>query len=272
MVVEICSRVQCTKPLKKNEKGFYVDIPVAVLDKVSRNNTYYESQSFIEAMTSDGSPFKMRLLDGNLTGELGHPDMSKVIQGKEVERFLSISPQEEAVLFNRVRTEPIPGLGVVIFADVKGHGARGKEFEEKMREPYANCSFSLRAFTVDKQVNGYISKQARTVITFDCGMAGGGFAEATKENAYKFAKEGLDMYSTDEAVYHNSVTKNDILPYAGMSTESLCTFDQVNQIFDYAKIIQGERVIGLFDDNGRVILNEGNNQIVKSRFNAMFNL
>ena len=214
------------KACTQDKNGYFMGVPVAALSKVTRNNTHYNVDSIISSISDEGSPFKMRLEEGNLFGEWGHP-RTDVSTREGMTRLLDLDPTKEACHYRRVYSEYLSDISTyLILSDVKPSGPYGKYFKEKMIDPTRNCSFSLRSLAKEKRNprTGVADRSIVSMVTFDAGMASGGYKEASKR--YKVGNESVSI----------DVVQEDIVAVRSVVTESF--FDSsLNEFFKSNKVM-----------------------------------
>jgi len=268
--------------IKPDENGVYKNIPAAFLDKVSANRTYYDSKSFIAAMTHPESLFYLRLRNGELAGEFGHPQIFRMSSKREMlERLVWIEPKNISHIIKAVRIKNVPGIGKLVLMDILPHGPYADYIEEKLKNPNLNCSFSLRAFTRDKPMNGYLFRQVTKLVTFDGGVALGGFPQASKKGKIEISQQHALEHKTEpiDTPHITNIRFDYFFDYddiEGIATEGLVTRYELKNIFGYKKIIINKKVIG-YASKDAVILDsdiktgkvEANK--IKSHFDVFFN-
>lgn len=260
------------KPIKDDD-GYYVNVPVAVMDTVSRNKTFYESGAFCEQL-SGPSNFNLRLKEGTLKGEYGHPFISNPNSPEGIARLLHIEPTRVCNHIRSVTIKKIADLGLnMVFVDTKGHGPYGKYFEESMDDPTVNTAFSLRGLSkanIDRRT-GVIYKQLKSLVTFDSEVVGSGFKQSTKryiENAMESlnAEKNDDIYC--ETIEHINCEIDQDNFITAIKTNSIETFSntEINDIFKSKTVMINQTVVGLIDNKNIIIDNEGNRKNVFSTF------
>lgn len=273
----ILSRQVCTESLiiydkiakgrcQQDEDGYYLNIPLAMLNAPSRNHTAYESNSFIKQLTSSESSFYTRLKAGQLYGEYDHPttlEFSKTdpdYERKILERMMTISGDRRSHHFKDIRAgKPQEDGSIVVYGDLKPIGPKAQYLRETLDEPYVNAAFSLRAITdriisynssyapaienVPKDVSKFVTLK---LITFD-NVDIGGFEIATKINSPSFVKESYQNIKLRPS-------KLDQLCVEGFKLESL-TDQEVNDIFKTNNIYKFKRFHSVITDSNNRIKN-----------------
>lgn len=213
------------KKYEMDEDGYYCGVPVAVVGTVSRNNTMYSSESVTQCINGN-TAFRKVLEEGALIGEWGHP----IVDMKSdygLYRLSIIDPTREAVSYRKVYLKRVDDLGLdIVFADMKPSGPYGKFFKERMDDPTLNCASSLRAFSRQRvdPATRVIKRDVVQLITFDTGVAGGGFKQASK----RYGDTGYTVASSE--AYALDVVENVSSPEVMASIESIVD-SELNDIF-----------------------------------------
>lgn len=181
---------------KKNEEGYYEDVPVIVLNTVTRNATEYSTKSILAQINTPGTAFNTRLTEGTLFGEWGHPFID--VSTKEgMRRLVHLEPKDAAFDIGKVSCKSLPDLGInLITMSAKPNGPNDYLYERYMTDPTRNLAHSLRSVSNGtKKPNGVISKDMVHLVTIDAGMASGGFKAASKR--YMADAESLGVRKND---------------------------------------------------------------------------
>lgn len=257
---QIIDNRSLSAPVKDNE-GYYLDIPAAVIGIVSRNKTRYDAKHFIEQITSPESSFNKRLCEGVLGGELGHPEVD-MNSPSGISRLLNINPQKQSHHIRTVKVKNIKDLGLdVVTMDAKGAGPYGYVFEESMADPTRNTSFSLRGLSqaVVNKATGVIDKKLIALTTFDM-VAGGGFAQASKRYM-QIAQEALTSFGNDDfqagscEVIDHVLSDDDLVMIRNVAVESF-TDTELNEIVKANRVIIGTTEIGFVDKKTKTIVDQ----------------
>lgn len=261
------------KPIKDKD-GYYTNVPVAVMDTVSRNKTFYYSEDFNQQLKGP-SNFNIRLTEGTLKGEYGHPFIANPNSREGIARLLHI---ESTLVSNHIRSisvKKVADLGLnVVFMDTKGHGPYGKYFEESMDDPTINTAFSLRglsAVNIDRQT-GVMYKKLKSLVTFDSEVVGSGFKQSTKRYISQ-SMESLNAEKTDdilcETIEHINCQIDQNTIVSAVKTCSVETFSntEINDIFKSKSVIIANLEVGVIDQNNNCLIdNTGNRQGIFSTF------
>ena len=275
--------------LEPDSEGFYTNIPLAVLGAPNRNNSYYEPNSFINCINSNKSLFNIRLKEGVLTGEYGHPSLMGLPDELAIERTLTIDPNKESHIFRSITVKNIPNIGLMVLGDLKPLGPKGKYLEEKLRDPTINCEFSLRSLSRDyKHPKGYTFKKVFKLVTFDGGIPGSGFRESSKNFKLQYLTNSNESihssnFSDSVIIKPNYIsfpitleTLTSAFQNSEISMESVITKYEINQLFRFKKIICKNETIGYCTDKIVVPKNNPTGKIpinnTKSIFYQFFNL
>jgi len=201
-----------------DENGYFIGVPMAVLGTVTRNNTKYDSNSMLNGIKSEDSSFRMRLNEGTLFGEWGHP-IADFSTNFGMYRLLNLDPQKESHNFRNVYIKRLEDMGIdLVCADVKPTGPYGKYFEERMIDPTMNCAFSLRSIsreTIDPRTR-IANRTVIKLVTFDAGVASGGYKEASKR--YMVSTECFGCASIENI--NHIIEQKDIIELREVSLET----------------------------------------------------
>ena len=235
------------KNVKKDNDGYYLGLPLAVIGTVTRNRTFYDEESIIDQIVKP-SPFNLRLTEGNLIGEWGHPIVDfNTNYGKE--RVRTLDPTKEAITYRRIYSKPLKTSNkIAIFGDGKPSGPYGQYFSERMEDTTRNCAFSLRSITQDNvdRRTGVIYKKIIQLITFDAGVPSGGYKEASKRYA---SAESLNDYISSPADIEDFLSINKSISYETLKEDEIC------EIFKASKIVVKKEVLGIVDGKNKIIHN-----------------
>lgn len=183
------------KALRPDETGYFVDVPITVLGIVSRNNTFYDTNSVISQITDPKSMLNITLVDGNLFGEWGHPYLDP--KKPDLNRLLNVLEKYQSHHFRKIRTaERLDNGGIVLRADLKPTGPYKDYLYEQLIDPSINSSFSLRSICserVDRRT-GIRYRTVKRLTTFDA-VGAGGYAEASKR--YCTGSESFQLHYDD---------------------------------------------------------------------------
>jgi hypothetical protein len=177
------------KPPAKDADGYYIGVPVMRLGGMTRNGSDYDRDSVMSQLDA-GSTFHTVLRDGDLFGEWGHPFIGNMPKAVGLARLIEIDPKNEGFFIKRVYASD---SGELLLADMKKSGPYGKYFEERMEDPTRNLSFSLRSICKEQVIRGTRKRFMIRLVTFDGGVAAGGYREASKRfsNSAQPATENL---------------------------------------------------------------------------------
>jgi len=237
----------------RDKDGYFTDIPVAVLGTVTRNNTQYDTPSFIRQIKGPDTTMSMRLSEGTLFGEWGHPFVDLNSQ-MGMARLLNLDPQKESNHIRSVSVKRADDLGLdLVVMDSKGTGVYKNVFDEAMEDPCRNLAFSLRGIskaTFDKRTN-VTHRELINLVTFDSGVASGGFLEASKR--YMAAKEDLSFESLEMVSKH--ITADDLVLVRNVAMESF-TNTELNELMKAHKVVIGSVELGYIDKRTNTVLEQ----------------
>lgn len=250
------------KAITPDKDGYYCNFPVAVLGAPSRSGhgMSYDPESAIAAMSNPKMPFFLRLQDGSLYGERGHPTIPENMNRKDkIRRILSIESKNLSHHFRKIAAaETLENGGVVIRADIKPYGTYGKDLEEQFLDPNMNVSFSLRAMADARRVGATMRRFIKHFVTFDSETIGG-FDETSKRFVDGFSvTENLNM-DVDLVDFYDENEES------GYVSECLVS-DQLLEIFGAEEVKLYEQSLGhRFGNTGTFIDKSGER---KSIFHA----
>lgn len=227
--------------LQADENGYYNDFPVAVLGVSTRNKTYYDVSEFVAQITEPNTYLNQMIADGTLYGEYGHPNLTNLDHGEQINRLAVIDENRISHHFRKIQTShDLESGGRLITADIKPTGPYGKFLKENLDEPFMNTAFSLRSITQDRMEGDIRRRKMRKLVTFDA-VAAGGYAEASKRfMPSKGALETIDVTfnSTKDALLFNEC-----------ALESFAD-TEIAEIFKTDKIFLQRRVATLLKGTG----------------------
>lgn len=238
----------------RDKDGYFVDVPVAVLGATTRNATKYDTTAFVNQIKGPDTNYYKRLTEGCLFGEWGHPfvDMNTQLG---MERLLNLDPQKESHHIRSTKIRHIDELGIdVIMIDAKGSGPYGKYYDEAMLDPTRNLAHSLRGISKAQfdRKNKVTFKELISLVTFDAGVASGGFKHSSKR--YMKSIEGMGCDTIEEL--HAPITSANIDMVRNVALEKF-TNTELNDLFKCKKIILGTVTTGYLDHRNEAINNEG---------------
>lgn len=236
----------------KDQDGFYTNVPVAVLGTVTRNRTSYDTEAFMGQLKGPDTSIYRRITEGTLFSEWGHPfvDLNSELG---MARLLNLDPQKESNRIRSISVQHVDDLNLdLVTMDACPSGPYGKYFEELMENPNTNIAFSLRGLSqafFDK-ASKVTHKRLINLVTFDSGVASGGFLEASKR--YMAAKEDLAFESCE--IIDRQMSMDDILTVRNVAMESF-TNTELNELLKANKVVIGKVDIGYVDANSKTVVN-----------------
>lgn len=251
----------------RDKDGFFQNIPVAVLNQTTRNATAYDTENFISQIKGP-SAFSMRLQEGVLAGEHGHPfvDLSTELG---MQRLLHIEPKNQSSHIRSVSVKKVEDLGLdMIFMDAKGAGPYGQYFDEAMEDPSRNLAFSLRGISKARQdrKTGVVHKKLINLVTFDSNVVGSGFKYSTKR--YMEAKEDLSFGSYEEV--NVPISDQNIKMVHSVAMETF-TDTELSDLFKSNKVLIGTRVTGYVNQAANTVVDPETQQ-QRSVFHSFLNV
>ena len=248
------------KAITPDAKGIYRRMPVMILGKPSRGNSYYEEKSVIKSMTDPSTVFYKKITEGCLEGEYCHPFVASNDDKKDIARLLYIDRNIVSHYFTSFYTEDTPRKDFkIIYADFGICGPRGKDLKDSLEDPNRNTGFSIRTLTTRPQiVNGIMHKKVILFITVDA-VDCPGFEEASKR--YASCENMIDIPITTKDFLDNNEYKKAV-GFESIKSQDLYDMLETDKIY-----IKNES-IGIYSkDNNKIITKDGE---VKSVFHSMF--
>ena len=240
----------------KDKEGYYKGVPVAVLGTVTRNQTQYDTPSFINQITAPTSSMNRRLKEATLFSEYGHPfvDLNSSIG---MARLMHLEPQKESNHIRSVSVKNAADLGLdLVTIDTKPSGPYGKYFDEGMQ--------GISKATFNKQ-SGVTHRELVSLVTFDAMVASGGFREASKRYM-SAATEGLkgedrnsDFTYESSEVISRQISPDDLMLVRNIAVESFSN-TELNEIIKASRVIIGSVEIGLVDPITNTVLEQETGQ------------
>jgi len=237
----------------RDKDGYFTDIPVAVLGTVTRNMTQYDTPAFLKQIKGPDTSFYKRLEEGTLHSEWGHPfvDMNSTTG---MARLMNLDPQKKCNHIRSISVKKLNDLNIdIVTMDAKGAGPYGAYFDEIMLDPTMNAAFSLRGISkaMFNKSTGVTHKELINLVTFDSGVASGGFKEASKR--YMESVESLGYVS--EEIVSRKIEQGDVMIFREVAMEAF-TDTELNEIFKAKKVVIGTKITGFVDSKSGVILDE----------------
>jgi len=237
------------KSLTPDKDGFYKGIPLCGLGMVTRNNTFYDTDSLIEKITDENSTFNKRLKTGDLFGEYGHPYVPNLNSEEGMQRIMTLLPDRKTIFFKKIYSKKIEDLNMnFVFGDIKPAGPYGQYSEELLIDPNMNFSTSLRAITSNKMINNISNRKVLLLITFDAGVPGGGYKEASKRYRDISSEDLCEILSPEQFLNLKKDTS--------IAFESLLTETELNDILKCSRISVEGKISGYFINNENLIYDE----------------
>lgn len=184
------------KAMKPDETGYYIGMPLAGLGFPTRNNTYYDVDSFVKCITSPNSGFYKKLTSKQLYGERGHPKIFGLPPDQQMARMLSVDENNIAVHFKSIYIDPntLPNGGKLIVGDIAPAGPAAEDLRRNLENCCMNTAFSLRSISDNRQKGNLSYRYMKNLVTFDW-VACGGYEQASK--AYATSNEVFEEWSFD---------------------------------------------------------------------------
>lgn len=204
----------------------YRTLVIGAMNCLNSAGEYYKLKG-AETLFEDSSEFMRRVKDGNLKGEVGHPNREPNMQFRDfVKRIFTIEETnicahiaEVWLDINFGKNNPQfnnPDL-VAIMARVKGSGPHSAALEASLANPEENVCFSIRAITKDTLIRGVNYRVLERIITFDW------VTEPGIEIAKKYHSPALESFDLDSAVLTKTIIEKAIEESKGVvAMESSC--------------------------------------------------
>lgn len=221
---------------EQDDGGFYIGVPIAALGVSTRNNSYYDVESFVSHLQNPAMPFNQLLRNRELYGELGHPPIAGLEHNLAIARIREVREANTSHLFKKIYTGPkLESGGRIVYADLKpvnlsGPGARVKE---SLDDPEQNTAFSIRTLTSNVQKGSISYRKMVQFITADY-VNNPGYIEAMKS----FAQIGNESFSAgaNDDFMSLELPRTPLGTYSvdGLSMECMAqsfTNDELNELF-----------------------------------------
>ncbi len=242
----------------RDKDGYFTDVPVAVLGATTRNMTSYDTKTFLNQIKGPDTNYYKRLTEGCLFGEWGHPFVDLNSQ-MGMERLLNLDPQKQSHHIRSTKIKRLDDLGIdIITIDAKGSGPYGKYYDEAMLDPTRNLAHSLRGLSKASQNRNskVINKELISLVTFDAGVASGGFKHSSKR--YMKAVEGLQFDSYEEI--HVPVNNTNFSMVRNVALEKF-TNTELNDLMKSNKVILGSVITGYVDTTNNVVVDPDSKKV-----------
>lgn len=158
------------QPSRPDGDGYY-DIVGAELDEKSRNECRYDTKSIVDQIVTPSSVFNIKLTQGQLFGEWGHPPKNATLD--------RIEDIDEKLVCQHIKkvwcSEPTSDGKQFIYLKVKPFGPYGSTFEQSLLEGCVNTAESLRSIIKQSWDNKYNCQMRQVIrlVTFDAVLTPG---------------------------------------------------------------------------------------------------
>lgn len=220
-------RFECTRlgnhlgKLSKDKDGYYT-MPVGGLNVYNSSGEFYTYEE-AKKLFENSSPFMRRVDRGALRAEVGHPVREPGMSEQDyVRRILTIRESNTCAFFKEIwldfdSVKDRNGMPVIaIMAKVAPSGPHAQMLADAFERKGENVCFSIRAFTVDKMVNGVMRRTLDTIVTFDF-VNEPGIDHAEKFRAPSLENERIETHTFSRAVIEDAVNG---MRQSGVATES----------------------------------------------------
>lgn len=186
--------------------GDYYYVCLGALNIFNSQGHFYELEASKRAF-DESTVFMRTCLAGNQYGEDNHPKFEGWMSEEQfLARNEEIDVDRRAVMIREIEFKPTDKLCnnlpvTEIWGWVKPFGVRGGELEKALNDPHQNVCFSVRAWILEKWVNGVKWMMIDEVITFDW-VPEPGISIASKfyvEHDYKITNKNLPRHLVFES-------------------------------------------------------------------------
>lgn len=213
--------------LRPDQDGYYNGMPIAALGIVTRNNTYYDVQSFSQELMNTAGNFNNKLRNGQLYGEWGHPPLAGLSEQMQMARIVDVRESQHSHHIRSIETgATLENGGKLITASICPTGPYAESLRDNFANPCMNTAFSLRAIT-DSTIKGGVSfRRMKKMITFDA-VGAGGYLEASKGFAAteSFHAFDINLVEVDTAIFSQasleSFTDSELNEFFGTKSVAL---------------------------------------------------
>jgi len=191
----IANIVKDKNGLKKDNDGYYY-VRLGTIGVPNSAGIVYLFTKELKELFEDSSPFMLRILNGYLRSEYGHPQQ-EVGQSNEAyfARLTRLEPKLQCGHFKSIEVkegEEGPGTATV-YGWFLPNGPYGNFVKEELDNPNINSAFSIRTLAKQFMQNGRLVRQILTLVTWDY-VTTPGISTANKIGALE---EDLFILDTD---------------------------------------------------------------------------
>lgn len=211
------------RKLKVNDKGYYT-ISIGAFNAYNSANQYYPFFDDLKKMFEKGGSIRRALDNGQLRGELGHPEPLPGQSNDDfIRRVMKIEQDRVSHHFSEIILEPSKderGRDIVLCTGIVApSGEKRETLKAALENTEENVAFSIRSLTRDKMVNGVWTKYICAIRTWDYvdepgiavankfmtpsleGLADDGSLLLSKEDFFKARDTSMQMGMEDSADY-----------------------------------------------------------------------
>lgn len=160
--------------LKPDSTGYY-EVVLGGFETSNMHGHFYSWEDQTKRLFEESSQFMRQIKNGNLFGEYGHPKRQPAENIMDfLRRCIIVDEERQAfhirkVSINERDVKDDKGKAIVaVLGEIKPMGPKGSYLKEILDTPSANCCFSVRAQTDDKDLpNGKESRSVKQIITWD---------------------------------------------------------------------------------------------------------
>lgn len=226
--------------IRPNDKGYYENVPIAVLNEVTRNNTFYDIPSMMEQIESPKSKFNERLVKKQLYGEWGHPKLYGMRPEEQLARMVDIDESRWSHhIYGVYAGRKLESTGgTLLCATLKPTGPFKTSLEDNLNDPCMNTAFSLRAITSNQQRGNVSYRVVRKLVTFDAVGAGG------YEQAAKFYSASVECMGGEDFNAYDLAITDEMNPKAVFTQYSVENFTdtELNDLFSTNSVAKVKKI------------------------------
>lgn len=190
-----------SEKLKPDGDGYYKVI-LGAFNVFNSAGAFYEMTPLLESLFKPKSPLMMRLGQGYLRSENGHPKkMPGEPQIDFIRRVMSIDENKicghirQIELVSMDKKESGSNDNVVrVYGWVKPEGPYATSLRDSLENPHSNTAFSIRSLSKDRMVGSTVVKDIKHISTWDFVNAPG----ISIANKHQLAMESIDLAIFDD--------------------------------------------------------------------------
>lgn len=232
--------------LRQDEKGYINGLVLGALNSFNARGEYYVGDDQeVMALFREGSDFLIRLKDGRVSGENGHPEpLPGECEEAFICRFNRVNESRVCcfhaeIALSEKSVKTADGSNVIpVYGKTAPSGELVHVMTEALRRPEENICFSLRGATFDRLQSGIKYRHLRQIVTYDK-VIDPGIGAAKKWNA-------ISLESANSSKH--LVARSDDLGFAGYRDADS---DDIRRAIEYS------RRVGLAVENTNALMSFG---------------